>query len=67
MSVFQAYEKQFHTDFTKFLQLRYEEIVHGGHMVLTLPGRSKVDPASDDCWSLWDLLTKSLLELLKEV
>ncbi|KAI3688069.1 hypothetical protein L1987_81775 [Smallanthus sonchifolius] len=65
-SVPQAYEKQFHTDFIRFLQLRSEEIVNGGHMVLTLPGRSKVDPTSDDCWSLWDLLTKSLLEMLKE-
>ncbi|KAK1429238.1 hypothetical protein QVD17_11444 [Tagetes erecta] len=65
-SVFQAYKKQFRSDFTKFLQLRYEEMVRGGHMVLTLPGRRKVDPTTDDCWSLWDLLTKSLLELLKE-
>ncbi|KAJ0848664.1 putative methyltransferase [Helianthus annuus] len=66
LNVLQAYGKQFHADFTKFLELRYEEIVCGGHMFITLPGRSKVDPASDDCWSLWDLLTKSLLELLKE-
>ncbi|KAI3822734.1 hypothetical protein L1987_10331 [Smallanthus sonchifolius] len=65
-SVLQAYGKQFHTDFTKFLQLRSEEIVRGGHMVLTLPGRSKIDPTRDDCWSLWGLLTKSLLEMLKE-
>ncbi|KAM0002683.1 putative methyltransferase [Helianthus debilis subsp. tardiflorus] len=66
LNVLQAYGKQFHTDFTKFLELRYEEIVCGGHMFITLPGRSKADPASDDCWSLWDLLTKSLLEMLKE-
>ncbi|KAM0002684.1 putative methyltransferase [Helianthus debilis subsp. tardiflorus] len=65
-NVLQAYGKQFHTDFTRFLQLRYEELVHGGHMILVLPGRSKVDPTSDDCWSLWDLLTISLLELLEE-
>ncbi|KAL8245385.1 hypothetical protein R6Q59_011643 [Mikania micrantha] len=66
LNILQAYRKQFHSDFKKFLQLRYEEIVHGGHMVLTLPGRSNVDPTTDDCWNLWDLLTKSLLELLNE-
>ncbi|XP_076914126.1 S-adenosyl-L-methionine:benzoic acid/salicylic acid carboxyl methyltransferase 3-like [Bidens hawaiensis] len=66
LKVLQAYGKQFQTDFTKFLQMRSEEIVLGGHMVLTLPGRSKVDPTRDDCWSLWDLLTISLLELLQE-
>ncbi|MFS8004793.1 putative methyltransferase [Helianthus anomalus] len=65
-NVLRAYGKQFHTDFTRFLQLRYEELVHGGHMILVLPGRSEVDPTSDDCWSLWDLLTISLLELLEE-
>ncbi|XP_076898235.1 benzoate carboxyl methyltransferase-like [Bidens hawaiensis] len=66
LNVLQAYGKQFHTDFTKFLQLRSEEIVRDGRMVLTLPGRSKVDPSSDECWRLWDLLTISLLELLEE-
>ncbi|KAK9079202.1 hypothetical protein SSX86_000872 [Deinandra increscens subsp. villosa] len=67
LNTLQAYGKQFHTDFTKFLQLRSEEMVCGGHMFLTLPGRTKVDPASDDdCWSLWDLLAKSLFEMLKE-
>ncbi|KAM0063212.1 putative methyltransferase [Helianthus debilis subsp. tardiflorus] len=45
-NVYQAYRKQFHTDFTKFLRMRSEEVVHGGSMVLTIPCRSLVDPAS---------------------
>ncbi|KAI3716590.1 hypothetical protein L1987_67572 [Smallanthus sonchifolius] len=65
-NVLQAYEKQFHTDFTKFLQLRYEEVVHGGSMVLTLPCRSSLVPTSDYCTSFSELLTISLLEMLKE-
>lgn len=65
--VFQVYEKQFHTDFTKFLQMRSQEIVCGGCMVLTFPGRSIVDPTSDDCCILWDLLAQSLLDMVKEV
>lgn len=65
--VLQAYGKQFHTDFTKFLQLRSEEIVRGGRMVLILRSRSSLDPTCDDSNSFWELLTMSLLEMLKEV
>ncbi|KAI7753637.1 hypothetical protein M8C21_010155 [Ambrosia artemisiifolia] len=66
LNVMQAYENQFHTDFTKFLQLRSEEIVPGGRMVLTLRGRSSLDPTSDDYGSFWELLTISLREMLEE-
>ncbi|KAI3806785.1 hypothetical protein L1987_22700 [Smallanthus sonchifolius] len=55
-NVFQSYQKQFKTDFTKFLRLRSEEIVSGGWMVLTLVGRSVADPTSDDGCLLWDFL-----------
>ncbi|XP_076893650.1 benzoate carboxyl methyltransferase-like [Bidens hawaiensis] len=66
LNVLQAYGNQFHTDFTKFLQLRFEELVCGGCMVLTLRSRSSLDPTGDDSNSFWDLLTISLLEMLKE-
>ncbi|KAM0024363.1 putative methyltransferase [Helianthus debilis subsp. tardiflorus] len=65
-SVFQAYGKQFKTDFTKFLQMRSQELVCGGHMVLTFAGRSVADPTSDDGCCLWELLAQSLLDLVKE-
>lgn len=63
----QAYGKQFHTDFTKFLKMRSEEIVRGGRMVLTFLGRSIVDPTSDDCCSVWEQLARSLFDMFKEV
>ncbi|KAK9056287.1 hypothetical protein SSX86_027377 [Deinandra increscens subsp. villosa] len=65
-NVFQEYGKQFKSDFTKFLQLRSEEIICGGHMVLTLAGRSVADPTSDDGCCLWELLAQSLLDMVKE-
>ncbi|XP_076891875.1 S-adenosyl-L-methionine:benzoic acid/salicylic acid carboxyl methyltransferase 3-like [Bidens hawaiensis] len=65
-NVYQAYEKQFHTDFTKFLQMRSEEVVHGGCMILTFPGRRIVDPTSEDGSALFELLGQSLVDILKE-
>ncbi|KAJ0941104.1 putative methyltransferase [Helianthus annuus] len=66
LDVLQAYGKQFQTDFTKFLQLRSEELVHDGRMVIVFQSRSSLDPTNDECRTLWELLTMSLLELLKE-
>ncbi|KAL8265266.1 hypothetical protein R6Q59_023396 [Mikania micrantha] len=65
-NVFQEYAKQFHTDFTNFLKMRSKEIVCGGCMVLTILGRSIVDPSSDDACDLWEQLAQSLLDMLKE-
>nr|XP_043622390.1 benzoate carboxyl methyltransferase-like [Erigeron canadensis] len=64
--VFRAYGKQFQADFTKFLQMRSEEILRGGCMVLTFIGRSTDDPTSDDCCSLFGLLAQSLIDMAKE-
>ncbi|KAJ9565444.1 hypothetical protein OSB04_001410 [Centaurea solstitialis] len=66
-NVFDAYQKQFYSDFTKFLQLRSMEVVCGGRMVLTFVGRSSVDPTSDDGCRHMELLAESLVDLLKEV
>ncbi|GJW53803.1 benzoate carboxyl methyltransferase-like protein [Tanacetum coccineum] len=66
-NVIKAYAKQFYEDFTKFLLMRSKEIVRGGCMVLTIVGRSIVDPTSDDCCSFWELLAQALLDLVKEV
>lgn len=67
VSVYKAYLDQFQRDFSTFLSLRAEELVRGGRMFLTLVGRSIADPSSRDCCCLWELLTKSLLELVDEV
>ncbi|KAI3823333.1 hypothetical protein L1987_04768 [Smallanthus sonchifolius] len=66
LNVSQAYGNQFRIDFTNFLQLRSEEMVCGGHMVLTIPSRSTVDPTCDDGCDFWELLTISLIDMLKE-
>ncbi|KAI7755672.1 hypothetical protein M8C21_030947 [Ambrosia artemisiifolia] len=65
-NVYEAYGKQFHTDFTKFLQMRSKEVVHGGSMVLTFPGRSMVDPTSEDSCALLGLLGQSLVDISRE-
>jgi len=58
--------KQFDKDFSRFLQVRSEEIVTGGHMVLTFVGRSITDPYEGH-FALLDLLSKSLIDLIHEV
>ncbi|KAK4379559.1 hypothetical protein RND71_001421 [Anisodus tanguticus] len=63
--VFEAYTKQFEKDFSRFLQLRSEEIVSGGHMLLTVIGRSIPDPYGNHCAHL-DLLSESLIDLVHE-
>ncbi|KAI7744333.1 hypothetical protein M8C21_032749, partial [Ambrosia artemisiifolia] len=65
-NVYQAYRNQFHTDFTKFLQMRSEEVVHGGSMILTFLARGITDPTADDSWALLELLGQSLVDLIKE-
>ncbi|KAI8027219.1 Benzoate carboxyl methyltransferase [Camellia lanceoleosa] len=65
-TVFEAYLKQFQMDFSTFLSLRSEEIVVGGPMILTFLGRRIADPTDKDCCILWELLTKSLLDLVPE-
>ncbi|KAI3690441.1 hypothetical protein L2E82_48467 [Cichorium intybus] len=62
--VLKAYKKQFDTDFKTFLQMRSEEIVHGGCMVLTVLGRSINDPTSDDSCKFWELLAESLVDMV---
>ncbi|XP_059312071.1 probable jasmonic acid carboxyl methyltransferase 2 [Lycium ferocissimum] len=63
--VFEAYKKQFEKDFSRFLQLRSEEIVTGGHMLITFIGRSIPDPHGYHCAHL-DLLSESLIDLVHE-
>ncbi|PWA36929.1 anthranilate O-methyltransferase 3 [Artemisia annua] len=65
-NVFQAYEKQFHMDFTMFLQMRSKEIVHGGRMVLALLCRSMADLTSNDSGYKWKLLAQTLLDMVEE-
>ncbi|KAI7744325.1 hypothetical protein M8C21_032741 [Ambrosia artemisiifolia] len=65
-NVFQAYKNQFHTDFTKFLQMRSEELVRGGSMIITIIARNVVDPTTGECFPLFGLLGQSLVDIMKE-
>ncbi|KAL6346244.1 hypothetical protein AAG906_033040 [Vitis piasezkii] len=65
-TIIEAYTNQFQRDFSLFLGLRSEEIKPGGCMVITIIGRNMEDPSSGDCSDLWELLAKSLLDMLAE-
>ncbi|KAK1433302.1 hypothetical protein QVD17_10212 [Tagetes erecta] len=65
-SVIKAYYEQFQRDFTMFLKCRAEEMVRGGRMVLTILGRQSDDPCSKECCYVWDLLAKSLNDMVAE-
>ncbi|GMI79506.1 hypothetical protein like AT5G66430 [Hibiscus trionum] len=63
-NVSEAYSEQFRKDFSKFLRLRSEEMISGGRMMLTMIGRRSTDPTSKDNCCIWELLTKSLIDLV---
>nr|CAD1842774.1 unnamed protein product [Ananas comosus var. bracteatus] len=63
-SVFEAYKKQFKRDFSLFLKCRREEVVEGGHMVLTFVARRSSNPSTPLLGSyLWELLAKTLMDM----
>ncbi|XP_010431112.1 PREDICTED: salicylate/benzoate carboxyl methyltransferase-like [Camelina sativa] len=67
LSVYKAYLNQFQRDFTTFLEMRSEEMVYSGRMVLTLMGRNILDdPSYRDCCHMWTLLPDSLRDLVFE-
>ncbi|GJS02780.1 benzoate carboxyl methyltransferase, partial [Tanacetum coccineum] len=64
--VFEMYRMRFQKDFSMFLESRSKEMIHGGHMVLSLAGRSDVDPSCNDSSCFWELFAKSLVDMAKE-
>ncbi|GAB4838436.1 hypothetical protein Ancab_039849 [Ancistrocladus abbreviatus] len=60
--VYQTYKEQFEKDFTLFLSLRSQELVSGGHMVLTIAG--SVD--SREPSPMWTLLSIALNDMVLE-
>ncbi|KAA0036209.1 salicylate carboxymethyltransferase-like [Cucumis melo var. makuwa] len=65
-SVAEAYYKQFQKDFSMFLKCRAEELVMGGHMVLTLVGRTSEDPSKSGGYYIWELLGLALNTMVAE-
>jgi hypothetical protein len=57
--VAQLYQEQFHKDMMLFLELRYDELVVGGKMVLTFLGRKEEDVYSGNLNYLYELLAIS--------
>ncbi|RLM55218.1 anthranilate O-methyltransferase 1-like [Panicum miliaceum] len=62
--VAQLYQKQFQKDMMLFLELRYDELVVGGKMVLTFLGRKEEDVYSGNLNYLYELLAQSLRSLV---
>ncbi|KAF5177859.1 Salicylate carboxymethyltransferase, partial [Thalictrum thalictroides] len=65
-NVFDAYLKQFDSDFSSFLRSRSEEIISGGRMVITVIGRRSLDPSTKECCQIWGLLARSLRDMVAE-
>nr|GLL47685.1 salicylate carboxymethyltransferase-like [Ipomoea trifida] len=61
-SVIKAYYGQFEQDFSIFLKCRSKELVKGGRMVLTMPGRQSEDPT----FPTFELLALVLNDLVAE-
>lgn len=67
LNVLKAYYAQFQRDFSLFLKCRAEELVEDGCMVLTFLGRRSDDPSSKECCYIWELLAKTLNDMISEV
>ncbi|TVU11870.1 hypothetical protein EJB05_45479, partial [Eragrostis curvula] len=67
LSVVERYQEQFRKDFILFLQLRNEELVFGGQMVLTFLGRKDDNIYNGNLNYLTELLAQSLWSLVDKV
>ncbi|KAL2513004.1 Jasmonate O-methyltransferase [Abeliophyllum distichum] len=65
-SVLDAYLSQFKRDFSLFLKCRSEEMVVGGHLVLSFMGRVSADPSSEESCMQWELLARALMSMVLE-
>ncbi|XP_024973210.1 jasmonate O-methyltransferase-like [Cynara cardunculus var. scolymus] len=62
-SVVEAYQQQFHEDFSLFLRSRAKEMVAKGRMVLSFMGRRSPDPRADEACYQWELLARALMSM----
>ncbi|KAM3412830.1 hypothetical protein ACQJBY_004164 [Aegilops geniculata] len=64
-AVIKLYQEEYQKDLSLFLTLRFNELVCGGHMVLTFLGRKSKDMLlHGEASSMWDLLAQALLSLV---
>ena len=67
-AVIKLYQEEYQKDLSLFLTLRFNELVCGGHMVLTFLGRKSKDMLlHGEASSMWDLLAQALLSLVLKV
>ncbi|GER35955.1 S-adenosyl-L-methionine-dependentmethyltransferases superfamily protein [Striga asiatica] len=64
--VYEAYYRQYKTDFTTFLESRAAEMGVGAHMVLTFVGRSVENPSTKDETEHFKLLSDTILDMIQE-
>ncbi|CAL1387428.1 unnamed protein product [Linum trigynum] len=64
--VLEAYYRQFHMDFSSFLKSKSQELVIGGRMVLTLPGRRGEESSEKECCYIWELMSIALNQMASE-
>ncbi|CAD6248132.1 unnamed protein product [Miscanthus lutarioriparius] len=62
--VVKQFQNQFHKDFSLFLKLRHEELVHGGQMALIFLGRKNEDVYNGDLNQLFALVARALQSLV---
>ncbi|CAH1419918.1 unnamed protein product [Lactuca virosa] len=65
-SVIEAYQQQFHEDFSLFLRSRAKEMIIKGRMVLSFMGRMSPDPFADEACYQWELLARALMSLASD-
>jgi hypothetical protein len=68
--VLKAYLDLFKRDFTSFLRSRAQEMVPGGHMVLTfqaMGSNRKADSSNNKSCTIWELLGITLNDMVLEV
>nr|XP_043637455.1 probable jasmonic acid carboxyl methyltransferase 2 [Erigeron canadensis] len=63
ISVIEAYQQQFHKDFSLFLRSRAKEMVVKGRMVLSFMGRRSPDPCADEACYQWELLGRAIMSM----
>ncbi|CAN1835544.1 Probable jasmonic acid carboxyl methyltransferase 2 [Linum perenne] len=65
--VMEAYTRQFQDDFSLFLRSRAEELVIGGHLVMSFMGRTSSDPTLEvGCHYQWELLAYALISMIDD-